>query len=71
VALQPSLGLYYARVNEEWRKGYEVQNSRTGRYAYDPPLSRVVVLSISGGIHDFQVFKLYIVCMNEKKGNLV
>ncbi|XP_052196257.1 uncharacterized protein LOC127803797 isoform X2 [Diospyros lotus] len=55
VALQPSLGLYYARVNEEWRKGYEVQTSRTGRYASDPPLSRVVVVSISGGIHDYQV----------------
>ncbi|KAG5527122.1 hypothetical protein RHGRI_028142 [Rhododendron griersonianum] len=55
VALQPSLGHYYARVNEEWRKGYEVQTSRTGRYASDPPLSRIVVVSISGGIHDYQV----------------
>ncbi|KAI8533503.1 hypothetical protein RHMOL_Rhmol10G0016100 [Rhododendron molle] len=55
VALQPSLGHYYARVNEEWRKGYEVQTSRTGHYASDPPLSRIVVVSISGGIHDYQV----------------
>lgn len=56
MALQPSLGHYYARVNEEWRKGYEVQTSQTGRYASDPPLSRIVVVSISGGIHDYQVF---------------
>ncbi|PSS30172.1 GPI inositol-deacylase [Actinidia chinensis var. chinensis] len=55
VALQPSLGQYYARVNQEWRKGYEVQTSRTGRYVSDPPLSRIVVVSISGGIHDYQV----------------
>ncbi|KAH7847529.1 hypothetical protein Vadar_027217 [Vaccinium darrowii] len=55
VALQPSLGHYYARVNEKWRKGYEVQTSRTGCYVSDPPLSRIVVVSISGGIHDYQV----------------
>ncbi|KAH7847717.1 hypothetical protein Vadar_029491 [Vaccinium darrowii] len=55
LALQPSLGHYYARVNEKWRKGYEVQTSRTGRYVSDPPLSRIVVVSISGGIHDYQV----------------
>ncbi|XP_057982822.1 uncharacterized protein LOC131167837 isoform X2 [Malania oleifera] len=55
VALQPSLGHYFARVNEEWRKGYEVQTSRTGRYVSDPTLSHVVVVSISGGINDYQV----------------
>lgn len=59
MALQPSLGHYYARVNEKWRKGYEVQTSRTGRYVSDPPLSRIVVVSISGGIHDYQVFVVF------------
>ncbi|XAR51958.1 hypothetical protein NMG60_11006771 [Bertholletia excelsa] len=55
VALQPSLGHYYARVNNEWKNGYEVQTSQTGRYVSDPPLSRIVVVSISGGINDYQV----------------
>ncbi|GMP29542.1 hypothetical protein CsSME_00004600 [Camellia sinensis var. sinensis] len=55
VALQPSLGHYYARVNQEWKKGYEVQTSRSERYVSDPPLSHIVVVSISGGINDYQV----------------
>ncbi|KAG9141981.1 hypothetical protein Leryth_009335 [Lithospermum erythrorhizon] len=55
LALQPSLGQFYARINQEWRKGYEVQTSRSGRYISDGPLSRVVVVSISGGYNDYQV----------------
>lgn len=55
MAMQPSLSHYYERVNREWRRGYEVQTSRTGRYVSDPPLSRVVVVSISGGFRDYQV----------------
>ncbi|GFP84961.1 GPI inositol-deacylase [Phtheirospermum japonicum] len=55
VALQPSLGHYYAHVNEAWRKGYEVQTSRGGHYLSDPLLSHVVVVSISGGYNDYQV----------------
>ncbi|XP_059670022.1 uncharacterized protein LOC132315691 [Cornus florida] len=55
VALQPSLGHYYSHVNQEWRKGYEVQPSRTGHYVSDPLLSPVVVISISGGTNDYQV----------------
>ncbi|KAA8548187.1 hypothetical protein F0562_004552 [Nyssa sinensis] len=54
VALQPSLGHYYSHVNQEWRKGNEVQNSQTGHYM-SGPLSRVVVVSITGGINDYQV----------------
>ncbi|GAA0168458.1 esterase [Lithospermum erythrorhizon] len=54
LALQPSLGQFYARINQEWRKGYEVQTSRSGRYISDGPLSRVVVVSISGGYNDYQ-----------------
>lgn len=55
VALQPSLGHYFSQVNEEWRKGYEVQTTQTGHYVSDPLLSRVVVVSISGGYNDYQV----------------
>ncbi|PON44025.1 GPI inositol-deacylase PGAP1-like [Parasponia andersonii] len=55
LALQPSLGYYFARVNNEWRKGYEVQTTRAGHYASDPVLSHVVVISITGGYNDYQV----------------
>ncbi|XP_047263581.1 uncharacterized protein LOC107860723 isoform X2 [Capsicum annuum] len=55
LALQPSLGQYYARVNDAWKKGYEFQTSRSGHYLSDPLLSHVVVVSISGGYHDYQV----------------
>ncbi|XP_071697874.1 uncharacterized protein [Rutidosis leptorrhynchoides] len=50
LALQPSLGHYYEYINHEWRKGYEVQNARTS-----PQLSRVIVISISGGGNDYQI----------------
>lgn len=50
LALQPSLGRYFTRVNQEWRKGYEVQITRSGYFASDPLLSHVVVVSISGVI---------------------
>lgn len=55
VALQPSLGHYFEHVNDEWRKGYEVQKTRSGQYLADPVLSHVIVISISGGINDYQV----------------
>uniref|UniRef100_A0A5B6ZJW4 GPI inositol-deacylase n=1 Tax=Davidia involucrata TaxID=16924 RepID=A0A5B6ZJW4_DAVIN len=55
VALQPSLGHFYSHINHEWRKGYEVQNSGTGHYMSGPLLSHVVVVSITGGINDYQV----------------
>ncbi|XP_004514117.1 uncharacterized protein [Cicer arietinum] len=55
VALQPSLGHYFARVNSEWREGYEVQTTNTGRYVSGPVLSDVVVVSISGAYNDYQV----------------
>lgn len=44
IALQPSLGHYYEYINQEWKKGYEAQT-----------LSRVIVVSISGGANDYQV----------------
>ncbi|KAK3019118.1 hypothetical protein RJ639_004110, partial [Escallonia herrerae] len=55
VALQPSLGRYYARINQEWRKGYEVHTSQTGHSLSRSLLTHVVVVSISGGVHDYQV----------------
>ena len=55
MALQPSLGHFFSRVNTEWRKGYEVQTTRAGRWLSAPTLSHVVVISVSGGIRDYQV----------------
>ncbi|KVH90625.1 GPI inositol-deacylase PGAP1-like protein [Cynara cardunculus var. scolymus] len=55
VALQPSLGHYYEYINKEWRKGYEVQTSRTGAHSSNHQLSQVIVVSISGGGNDYQV----------------
>ena len=52
--MQPSLGYYFARVNNEWRKGYEVQTTRTG-HTSKPVLSHVAVISITGGYNDYQV----------------
>lgn len=54
VPLQPSLGWYYAHVNDEWRKGYEARTSLARTYL-STPLSNVVVISISGGYNDYQV----------------
>lgn len=58
VALQPSLGHYFARVNSKWREGYKVQTTNTGRYVSDPVLSNVVVVSISGAYNDYQVLSM-------------
>ncbi|KAI9085663.1 hypothetical protein K1719_032506 [Acacia pycnantha] len=49
------LGVYFQCVNQEWREGYKVQTSNTGRYVSDPVLSCVVVVSISGAYNDFQI----------------
>ncbi|XP_065877480.1 GPI inositol-deacylase isoform X2 [Euphorbia lathyris] len=54
LALQPSLGHYFAHVNQEWKKRYGVQTTRTGHMP-DPLLSNVVVVSVSGGYNDYQV----------------
>jgi len=51
IALQPSLGHFFSHVNEEWRKGYKMGVS----HASSPKLSNVVVISVSGGIHDYQI----------------
>lgn len=42
-------------MNQEWREGYKVQTSNTGRYVSDPVLSHVVVVSVSGAYNDYQV----------------
>ncbi|KAJ3693196.1 hypothetical protein LUZ60_008676 [Juncus effusus] len=46
VALQPSLGHFFSHVNQEWRNGYKSKNKK---------FSNLVVISISGGINDYQV----------------
>uniref|UniRef100_A0A0D9XBS7 GPI inositol-deacylase n=1 Tax=Leersia perrieri TaxID=77586 RepID=A0A0D9XBS7_9ORYZ len=51
IALQPSLGQFFSHVNEEWRNGYKTGLSRTG----SAKLLNVVVVSVAGGIHDYQV----------------
>ncbi|GJX68492.1 cellulose synthase [Tanacetum coccineum] len=52
--LPPSLGHYYENINQQWRKGYEVQNSRTGTHLSSPQTRRVFVISISGGDKYYQ-----------------
>jgi hypothetical protein len=71
VALQPSLGHYFARVNSEWREAYKPQTTNTGRFVSSPALSDVVVVSISGAYNDYQVLLIsyylplyiYVVCV--------
>ncbi|KAG0570658.1 hypothetical protein KC19_6G178400 [Ceratodon purpureus] len=49
LAVQPSFGHFFTRVNNAWIRGYEsVKGS-------EPPLSKVVVVSITGGARDYQV----------------
>ncbi|XP_008783007.2 uncharacterized protein LOC103702377 isoform X2 [Phoenix dactylifera] len=55
VALQPSLGHFFSKVNEEWKKGYEMQITHAGHFVSSPKLSNVVVVSVAGGVHDYQV----------------
>ncbi|KAK4794162.1 hypothetical protein SAY86_012156 [Trapa natans] len=54
LALQPSLGFYFAWINDKWRKGFHFQTTRTGQQI-PGALSHVVVVSITGGINDHQV----------------
>lgn len=56
IALQPSLGHYFSQVNEKWRKGYEPQTNNAGQIISSPKLSHVVIVSVAGGIYDYQVF---------------
>ncbi|KAJ7535798.1 hypothetical protein O6H91_12G046400 [Diphasiastrum complanatum] len=57
IALQPSLGHFFSRVNDAWRRGYRTSKTRSGRIKSSSKalLSDVVVVSIFGGIHDYQV----------------
>lgn len=55
MALQPSLGYYYTSINQKWKEGYQIQGPHAQSYASQPMLSHVVVISISGGINDYQV----------------
>lgn len=49
LAVQPSFGHFFTRVNNAWIRGYE--SVKGG----EPPLSNVVVVSITGGASDYQV----------------
>jgi len=53
LAVQPSFGHFFSRVNNAWIRGYE---SVKGEEA---PLSKVVVVSITGGARDYQVLHCY------------
>lgn len=55
LALQPSLGYYYASINKKWREGYNLEVPHARNHVSHPVLSNVVVISISGGINDYQV----------------
>lgn len=56
VALQPSLGHFFSHVNGEWKKGYNTDKSHDILSAAGTRLSNVIVVSIAGGINDYQVF---------------
>jgi GPI inositol-deacylase len=56
VALQPSLGHFFSHVNGEWKKGYNTDKSHGIFSAAGTRLSNVIVVSIAGGVHDYQVF---------------
>lgn len=55
LALQPSLGYYYSSINKKWREGYHFEVPGGQNHVPNPALSNVVVISISGGINDYQV----------------
>uniref|UniRef100_A0A7I4AUK2 GPI inositol-deacylase n=1 Tax=Physcomitrium patens TaxID=3218 RepID=A0A7I4AUK2_PHYPA len=49
LAVQPSFGNFFSRVNNAWIRGYESAKES------EAPLSKTVVVSITGGAHDYQV----------------
>jgi glycosylphosphatidylinositol deacylase len=52
MAVQPSFGRFFSQVNAAWVHGYEAVK---GRAWTKPPLANVVVVSVTGGAHDYQV----------------
>lgn len=63
LAVQPSFGQFFIRVNKAWIRGYESVNGE------EPTLSKVVVVSITGGARDYQVpddffnfFEVFMTC---------
>lgn len=55
VALQPSLGHYFSKVNHEWKEGFKMQDNHAGHTFSSSKLARVLVISVSGGMYDYQV----------------
>ncbi|CAM6043491.1 unnamed protein product [Sphagnum compactum] len=52
MAVQPSFGRFFSQVNAAWVHGYEAVK---GPAWTKPPLANVVVVSVTGGAHDYQV----------------
>lgn len=52
LAVQPSFGRFFSRVNAAWVNGYKPVK---GRRWMKPPLTNVVVVSVTGGAQDYQV----------------
>lgn len=53
LAVQPSFGNFFSRVNNAWIRGYESAKES------EAPLSKTVVVSITGGAHDYQVSSVF------------
>lgn len=49
------MGYYYSSINKKWREGYHFEVPGGRNHVPNPALSNVVVISISGGINDYQV----------------
>ncbi|KAH9562192.1 hypothetical protein CY35_05G059400 [Sphagnum magellanicum] len=52
LAVQPSFGRFFSRVNAAWVNGYKPVK---GRRWMKPPLTNVVVVSVTGGAQDYQI----------------
>jgi glycosylphosphatidylinositol deacylase len=52
LAVQPSFGHFFSQVNAAWVNGYKPVKVRRWM---TPPLTNVVVVSVTGGAQDYQV----------------
>jgi glycosylphosphatidylinositol deacylase len=54
LAVQPSFGHFFSRVNDAWISGFRPAHMKGARWVA-PSLSNVVVVSVAGGARDYQV----------------
>jgi glycosylphosphatidylinositol deacylase len=54
LAVQPSFGHFFSRVNDAWISGFRPAHMK-GAHWVAPSLSNVVVVSVAGGARDYQV----------------